>query len=53
MKPERDRNPRQNWFYRLRDRWDEFTGEIFAYIAQQEAKISREELDKRLSDRRN
>jgi hypothetical protein len=53
MKPEHHGKTRKNWTYKLRDRWDEFTREIFANIAQLEAKIGREELDNRLSNRRN
>jgi hypothetical protein len=49
MTPEHEELTSRNWLHQLRDRWDEFTGEIFDYIAQQEAKISREELDERLS----
>jgi hypothetical protein len=43
MQPDRMSSKKQHWFDELRLRWNEFTGEIFGHIAQQEAKISREE----------
>jgi hypothetical protein len=53
MRSNQDGHKRRNWLYKLRNQWNEFTGTIFAYIALQETRINREELDKRLSEPRD